>query len=471
MTPSKATSDWMAEEYTPRQIVEELDRYVIGQDEAKRAVAIALRNRWRRLQAPEEIREEILPNNIILIGPTGVGKTEISRRLAALARAPFIKVEASKFTEVGYVGRDVESIARDLTDLAVVMVKSEHLKRVQEPAARNADERLLDLLLPRPEQPRFQVHPSGEDGAGEAETAEASWERTREKLRSQLEAGTLDEREVEVDMPHDQHPMVSILGPVGLEEMGVNLSELFSGLMPQKRKRRRVKVREARKILQQEEASKLIDMDKVVGEALDRVQQTGIVFLDELDKVAAADRGGGEYGGPDVSREGVQRDLLPIVEGSTVATKYGMVKTDHILFIAAGAFHVAKPSDLIPELQGRFPIRVEMDSLTTEDFVRILTEPENALIKQYTALLATEGVALAFEKEAIGEIARAASLANERAEDIGARRLHTILTLLLEQILFEVPESRRSSYTITARDVRDRLDDIIADEDLSRYIL
>ncbi len=468
MTSAKATARWDSEEYTPRQIVEALDRYVIGQDDAKRAVAIALRNRWRRLQAPEDLREEILPNNIILIGPTGVGKTEISRRLAALARAPFIKVEASKFTEVGYVGRDVESIARDLTDLAVDMVKSEYLEQVQEPAA----ERLLDLLLPRPDTSRFI--PSMEEGhgaEGEGESEEESWERTREKLRSQLVAGTLDEREVEFDMPSDQNPMVSILGPVGLEEMGVNLSELFSGLMPQKRKRRRVKVREARKVIQSEEASKLIDMDKVVTEALQRVQQSGIVFLDELDKVAAADRGGADYHGPDVSREGVQRDLLPIVEGSTVATKYGMVKTDHILFIAAGAFHVAKPSDLIPELQGRFPIRVEMDTLSTEDFVRILTEPENALIKQYTALLATESVALKFDPDAIEEIARAASMANDQAEDIGARRLHTILTLLLEEILYEVPESQKKSYTIAASDVRDRLDDIIADEDLSRYIL
>ena len=472
MTSAKATAKWDSEEYTPRQIVEALDRYVIGQDDAKRAVAIALRNRWRRLQAPEDLREEILPNNIILIGPTGVGKTEISRRLAALSHAPFIKVEASKFTEVGYVGRDVESIARDLTDLAVDMAKSEYLERVQEPAARNAEERLLDLLLPRPDSSRFlPLMADGQDDGGEDATEEDSWERTREKLRSQLVAGTLDDREVEIDMPSDQNPMVSILGPVGLEEMGVNLSELFSGLMPQKRKRRRVKVREARKVIQQEEASKLIDMDKVVTEALQRVQQSGIVFLDELDKVAAADRGGSEFHGPDVSREGVQRDLLPIVEGSTVATKYGMVKTDHILFIAAGAFHVAKPSDLIPELQGRFPIRVEMDSLTTEDFVRILTEPENALIKQYTALLATEGVALKFDPDAIEEIARAASMANDQAEDIGARRLHTILTLLLEQILYEVPESRKKSYTITARDVHDRLDDIIADEDLSRYIL
>jgi ATP-dependent HslUV protease ATP-binding subunit HslU len=352
------------------------------------------------------------------------------------------------------------------------MVKSEHLEQVQESAARNAEEKLLDLLLPRPEPRRFPVHPAEvteEEPAEESE--EESWERTRDKLRSQLVAGTLDDREVEIELPQDQNPMVSILGPVGLEEMGVNLSELFSGLMPQKRKRRKISVKEARRLLQQEEASKLVDMDKVIAEALGRVQQTGIVFLDELDKVAAADRGGGEYGGPDVSREGVQRDLLPIVEGSTVATKYGMVRTDHILFIAAGAFHVAKPSDLIPELQGRFPIRVELDSLTTEDFIRILTEPKNALIKQYTALLATERVALSFEEKAVGEIARAASLANEQAEDIGARRLHTILTLLLEEILFEVPESRKSSYTIKAKDVRDRLDDIIADEDLSRYIL
>jgi ATP-dependent HslUV protease ATP-binding subunit HslU len=456
-------------ELTPRQIVAHLDRYVIGQAAAKRAVAIALRNRWRRLQVPDELREEIMPNNIILIGPTGVGKTEISRRLAALARAPFLKVEASKFTEVGYVGRDVESIVRDLTDLAVDMVKSERLELVQEPAMRNADERLLELLHPQPESAWRAPYPQTETGPGE--DPQAAWRRERELLRSRLLAGTLDEREVEVETPPEVNPMVSILGPVGLEEMGVNLQELFSGLMPQRRKRRRVTVREARKLLQQEEAAKLIDMDKVVSEAVRRVQQSGIVFLDELDKIAAPDRGGGEYGGPDVSREGVQRDLLPIVEGSTVTTKYGLVRTDHILFIAAGAFHVAKPSDLIPEMQGRFPIRVELDSLTTEDFVRILTEPENALIKQYTALLATEEVALRFEPGAVEEIARAASLANDQAEDIGARRLHTILTLLLEEILFEVPESKQRNYGVTAAHVRERLDDIIADEDLSRYIL
>ena len=439
-----------SEELTPGQIVEQLNRFVIGQDDAKRAVAIALRNRWRRLLVPEELREEIVPNNIILIGPTGVGKTEISRRLASLARAPFMKVEASKFTEVGYVGRDVESIIRDLVDLAVGMVKSEFLEEVQQPALNNADERILDLLLPRPSR-SFPMQPApavGEPPEEEIQEREESWERTREKLRSQLAAGTLDERDVEVDMPADQHPMVSVLGPVGLEEMGVNISELFSGLMPQKSKKRRTTVSEARKILKQD----------------------GIVFLDELDKVAG-DRGGSNFHGPDVSREGVQRDLLPIVEGSTVTTKYGMVKTDHILFIAAGAFHVAKPSDLIPEMQGRFPIRVELSSLTTADFIRILTEPENALIRQYTALLATEGVKLDFEVGAIEEIARAASLANERAEDIGARRLHTILTLLLENILFDVPESGKKHYSIKPEDVGERLKDIIADEDLSRYIL
>ena len=397
------------EELTPKQIVKELDKYIIGQDKAKKSVAIALRNRWRRQQVEEELREEIMPNNIILIGPTGVGKTEIARRLARLASAPFLKVEASKFTEVGYVGRDVESIIRDLVDLAVNMVRSGKTAEVEEKAEELAEERLLDILLP----PLTDVN-SGEASLYEEDETILKWRRTREKLREQLQSGKLDERKVELEVPASTSPVMQIISPMGVEEMGMNIQDLLGPMFPQKTKRRKMTIPEARRYLIQEESQKLIDMEEVIKEAINRVENAGIVFLDEIDKIAGEDSGHG----PDVSREGVQRDLLPIVEGSSVITKYGMVKTDHILFIASGAFHVSKPSDLIPEMQGRFPIRVELDSLTTEDFVRILTEPENALIKQYTALLATEGVKLEFTKGAIREVARIASEVNNRAENI-----------------------------------------------------
>ncbi len=448
-------------ELTPKQIVQELDKYIIGQDRAKKSVAIALRNRWRRLQVEDELREEIMPNNIILIGPTGVGKTEIARRLARLANAPFVKVEASKFTEVGYVGRDVESIIRDLVDLAVSMVRSEKTAEVEEKAEELAEERLLDILLPPISK--------GEDKnqLEESDELKAKWSRTREKLRQQLRAGQLDERTVEMDVQTENFPMMQIISPMGVEEMGLNIQDLLGPMFPKRIKKRRMKIPDAMRYLAQEEAQKLIDMEEVIREAIHRVENSGIVFLDEIDKIAGEDSGHG----PDVSREGVQRDLLPVVEGTNVLTKYGMVKSDHILFIASGAFHVSKPSDLIPELQGRFPIRVELDSLTTEDFVRILTEPENALIKQYTAMLSTEGVKLEFTDEAILEIAKIASEVNERAENIGARRLHTILTTLLEDILFEVPDTKVKKITITDKKVREKLKDIVEDEDLSRYIL
>jgi ATP-dependent HslUV protease ATP-binding subunit HslU len=441
------------QDLTPKQIVAELDRYIIGQEKAKRAVAIALRNRWRRRQAPEEIRDEIMPNNIIMIGPTGVGKTEIARRLAGLAQAPFIKVEASKFTEVGYVGRDVEAIIRDLTDLAVNMVKEEKAGAMQPAATALAEERVLDLVLPPPET--------------DAENEKKRWDRTREKLRDQLHKGQLDDRMVELEVSADQWPMVEIISPMGVEEMGINIQEMFGGLFPKRTKQRRVTIREAQRLLIQEETQKLINFDDVVSEAIQRVEETGIVFLDEIDKIA----GEQVNSGPDVSREGVQRDLLPIIEGSNVLTRYGMVRTDHILFIAAGAFHVSKPSDLIPELQGRFPIRVELDPLTQEDFVRILTEPRNALIKQYTEILKPDGVHISFTTGAIEEIATTAMVVNEQAQNIGARRLHTIMTTLLEDMLFEVPAAPVQSRRITAAYVRDKLRDIVANEDLSRYIL
>jgi ATP-dependent HslUV protease ATP-binding subunit HslU len=442
---------------TPREIVSELDRYIVGQKEAKRAVAIALRNRWRRQLVPEDLREEIAPKNIIMIGPTGVGKTEISRRLAKLSQAPFIKVEASKFTEVGYVGRDVESIIRDLTDLAVNMVKEEEKQKVELKAHEVAEERVLDLLLPAS---------SAEDGDGEAIDGQRL-QSTREKLKKMLREGKMDDRFVDIELTQSAMPMIEVLTPQGMEGMEFNLKEMFSNLMPKKTKKKTVKIPEALDILTQEEASKLVDMDKVTGEAIRRVEQSGIVFLDEIDKIAGRE----SMNGPDVSRQGVQRDLLPIVEGSTVNTKYGMVKTDHILFIASGAFHTAKPSDLIPEFQGRFPIRVELSSLTKADFVRILTEPKNALIKQYEALLETEGVHLKFADDAIQEIALIASDVNERTENIGARRLHTILERLLDEVSFAAPEMHGKEVAIDAEYVRERLAPILNNEDLSRYIL
>ncbi|MFT4606185.1 MAG: ATP-dependent HslUV protease ATP-binding subunit HslU [Rhodothermales bacterium] len=471
-------------ELTPRQIVAELDTYIVGQDEAKKSVAIALRNRWRRMNAAAEIRDEIMPNNIILIGPTGVGKTEIARRLARLAGAPFIKVEATKFTEVGYVGRDVESMIRDLMDIAINMVREEQAEGVQERARQQADERILDLLIPAPPPratptgtiagPGFSMAPPATVEPTEAPPSEAEMRsRTREKFRKMLLAGDLDDREVEVEVSAESSPMLQVFGPQGMEEMGVNLQDLFGGLGGgKKRKKRRLPISEARGVLAQEEAQKLIDMDRVHKDAVTRVQQSGIVFIDEIDKVASRSGGGGGGGGPDVSREGVQRDLLPIVEGSGVMTKHGLVKTDHILFIASGAFHVAKPSDLIPELQGRFPIRVELQSLTEGDFLKILTLPKNALLKQYQALLASEGIEVSFTDEAIEDVARIAAQVNADVENIGARRLHTILTTLLEDILFDVPDVISDTSIVVDRAlVEEKLTDIVANRDLSQYIL
>ena len=444
------------EQMTPRQIVAELDKYIIGQHAAKRAVAIALRNRWRRQRLPAALRDEVAPKNIIMIGPTGVGKTEIARRLARLAEAPFIKVEASKYTEVGYVGRDVESMIRDLVELAVNMVRGEKTRTVEERAREMAEERLLDLLLP----------PARPGGFGAAHESGAAQE-TREKLRARLRDGALDERTVEIEVAQRSLPMIDLMGGHGMEEMQDNLKEMLGNLLPQRTRRRKVKVHEARRILTQEEADKLVDKEEVTGEAVSRVENSGIVFLDEVDKIAGRE---GVHG-PDVSREGVQRDLLRIVEGSTVSTKYGLVRTDHILFIAAGAFHVAKPSDLIPELQGRFPLRVELTSLTERDFVRILTEPENALTKQYTALLATEGVELAFTPDAVEEIARIATTVNEATENIGARRLYTIMERLLDEVSFEAPHMEGVRVEITGDQVRKQLTSIVTNQDLSRYIL
>ncbi len=463
--PSPRTQQAIARlaDLTPRQIVAELDRYIVGQADAKKSVAIALRNRWRRQRAPEAIREEISPNNIILIGPTGVGKTEIARRLAKLSGAPFAKVEASKFTEVGYVGRDVESMVRDLIESAIDMVRTERESEIEDLANEKVDERLLDLLLPVPPVATGDAP----EVKAEHDAALERHKRTRDKLRLLLLDGQLDGREVELEVTQSGPGMPGMATPGGNEGME-SVAEWFRDMMPKKKKRRTVKVSEARRILLDEELEKLIDLDDIIGDALERTEAMGIIFLDEIDKIAG-ERGQG--GGPDVSREGVQRDLLPIVEGSNVQTKYGMVKTDHILFIAAGAFHVSKPSDLIPELQGRFPIRVELKPLTEQDFVRIMTEPENALTKQYAALVEAEGASLEFKDDGIAELARVATRVNERMENIGARRLHTVMTTLLEDVLFELPDRGKDAVVVDSAMVRERLKAVSEDEDLRKYIL
>src|SRR5271165_546347 len=458
------------DELTPREIVAELDKYVVGQKDAKRAVAIALRNRMRRQKLAPELAEEVIPKNIIMIGPTGVGKTEIARRLAKLANSPFLKVEASKFTEVGYVGRDVESMIRDLVEIAIEMIREEKLEDVAEKAELNAEERLLDILLPPTTRSADPSSPASSTGGvvidASTSLAESS-SRTREKLRQQLREGKLDDRTVEIETRERNFPSFEIISNQGVEEMDVNIKDMLPNIFGQRTKKRKMKVNEAFEYLIQEEEQRLIDMEQVTRTAIDRVENSGIIFLDEIDKIAGRESGHG----PDVSREGVQRDILPIVEGTTVNTRYGMVRTDHILFVAAGAFHVSKPSDLIPELQGRFPIRVELSSLSEADFVRILTEPKNALIKQYTALLDTEGLKLSFSEDAIASIARFAATVNEHTENIGARRLHTILEKVLEEISFEAPELKKKTVKVDAAYVQKQLSEIVKDQDLSRYIL
>ena len=453
--------------FTPREIVSELHKYIIGQDNAKRAVAIALRNRWRRQNVSDDLRDEIAPKNIIMIGPTGVGKTEISRRLANLSQSPFLKIEASKFTEVGYVGRDVESMVRDLTDLAINQVKAEEAEKVQFKAREIAEERVLDLLLPprREKPPQYSESPDKPLELVKNEQEQDAT--TREKLRKLLREGKLDERVVELETAQRSVPMVEIFSAAGMEEMDINVKDMFGNLFPKKTRKRKMKIPEAMELIAQEEAQRLIDMDKVTKQAIERVEQSGIIFLDEIDKIVGKD----SAHGPDVSREGVQRDLLPIVEGCTVTTKHGMVKTDHILFVASGAFYSSKPADLIPELQGRFPIRVELESLGTKEFMRILTEPKNALIKQYRALMATEGVELIFQDDAIAELAELATVVNSSTENIGARRLHTIIEKLLEEISFDAPDLAEKKLVIDATYVKDKLDSLVKDQDLSRYIL
>jgi len=464
---NQTNSDTIMKSLTPREVVSELDKYIIGQHNAKRAVAIALRNRWRRQNVPDDLKEEIAPKNIIMIGPTGVGKTEISRRLANLSQSPFLKIEASKFTEVGYVGRDVESMVRDLTDLAVNQIKAEEAEKVQLKAREIAEERILDLLLPPPRREEKSYNESQEKPLGLVKADQEQESSTRDKLRRLLKEHKLDERIVELETTQKAVPIVEIFSAAGMEEMDINIKDMFGNLFPKKSRKRKVKISEALELIAQEEAQRLIDMDKVTKQAITRVEQSGIIFLDEIDKVVGKD---GTHG-PDVSREGVQRDLLPIVEGCTVTTKYGMVKTDHVLFIASGAFYSVKPSDLIPELQGRFPIRVELESLGKEEFIRILTEPQNALITQYKALMRTEGIELTFKDDAIAEIAELAAIVNERTENIGARRLHTIMEKLLDEISFEAPDLKKKKSIIDAKYVKEKLSNVVKDVDLSRYIL